>query len=109
MANIIFMPHHWAADTNATFALAKKLQSCGHSVYYFNIPDSKNKIRAQELEFIPIFSHIFPEGSVAKKNYDQANGKYPGFKDFILKVGGMCDSILEGEIVKASKSVHPDL
>ena len=72
MANIVFMPFHWAADMNATFALARKLQNRGHSVCYATIPDTEERIRAQGFEWVPIFAEVFPKGELARQDAAEA-------------------------------------
>ena len=91
MATVIFMPFHWDANINSTFAVARGLQRRGHRVYYLCIPDSEERIRAQCFDFIPIFSEVFPKGALQEQYSNEANGKHQGLDGFRSKILGMCD------------------
>ncbi len=109
MPTIVLMPFHWASDINSTFALARKLRNCGHRVFYLCIPDVEQRIRAQGFDFIPIFSRVFPKGSLAEQDARQAKGADTGVQTFKARFQGMCEDLTNDEIEKAAKSVHPDL
>jgi MGT family glycosyltransferase len=109
MANIIFMPFHWASDMNATFALARKLQTRGHRVHYLCIPDTEERIRAQGFDFTPIFSRVFPRGALAEQHASQVQGKSYGPVEFKARLRGMCELLCDGEISHATRGLHPDL
>jgi MGT family glycosyltransferase len=109
MANIVFMPFHWAADMNATFALARKLQRRGHRVYYATIPDTEERIRAQGFEWVPAFSEVFPKGELARQDAAEAKGQAYGVEQLRNRVRGMCDLLRKGEINRATREIKPDL
>lgn len=109
MSTIVFMPFHWAADMNATFALARKLQSRGHRVYYLTIPDTEGRIRAQGFEWIPAFSRVFPKGELAKQAAAEAEGKAYGVDQFKTRLRGMCELLRDQEITRATAGIRPDL
>jgi len=109
MANIVFMPFHWAADMNATFALARKLQHRGHRVYYATIPDTEERIRAQGFEWAPAFSEVFPKGELARQDAAEAQGQAYGVEQLRNRVRGMCDLLRKGEISSATREIKPDL
>jgi zeaxanthin glucosyltransferase len=109
MATIVFMPFHWAADMNATFALARKLQKRGHRVYYLTIPDTEDRIRAQGFEWIPAFAQVFPKGEMVKQSAAEAQGKAYGAAEFKARLRGMCELLRNQEISRATAGIHPDL
>ena len=109
MANIVFMPFHWAADMNATFALARKLQRRGHRVYYATIPDTEERIRAQGFEWTSAFSEVFPKGELARQDAAEAQGQAYGVEQLRNRVRGMCDLLRKGEISRATRKIKPDL
>jgi zeaxanthin glucosyltransferase len=109
MANIVFMPFHWAADMNATFALARKLQHRGHRIYYATIPDTEDRIRAQGFEWVPAFREVFPKGELARQDTAEVQGQAYGAEQFRNRVRKMCDLLREGEINRATREIKPDL
>lgn len=109
MANIVFMPFHWAANMNVTFALARKLQQRGHRVYYLTIPDTRDRIVAQGFDWIPIFTPVFPEGELAKQSVAEAEGKIYGATEFKARLRGMCELLRKDEIGRAIRKISPDL
>jgi zeaxanthin glucosyltransferase len=109
MATIVFMPFHWASDLNPTFALARKLRNRGHHVHYLCIPDTEPRIRSQAFDFTPIFSHAFPEGTLAKQYQSEAQGKRYGWAEFRNRFQGTCELLREGELDRAIRHLHPDL
>jgi zeaxanthin glucosyltransferase len=109
MANIVFMPFHWASDMNATFALARKLQHRGHRVYYATIPDTEDRIRSQGFEWVPAFREVFPKGELARQDAAQAQGQAYGAEQLRNRVRGMCDLLRKGEISRATREIKPDL
>jgi MGT family glycosyltransferase len=109
MAKIVFMPFHWAADMNATFSLARKLQHRGHRVYYATIPDTEERIRAHGFEWTPAFRAVFPKGELARQDAAEAQGKSYGAEQFRNRVRGMCDLLRKGEITRATGEIKPDL
>jgi MGT family glycosyltransferase len=109
MANIVFMPFHWAADMNATFALARKLQHRGHRIYYATIPDTEERIRAQGFEWVPAFREVFPKGELGRQDAAEAQGQAYGAEQFRNRVRGMCDLLRKGEINRATREIKPDL
>jgi zeaxanthin glucosyltransferase len=109
MANLVFMPFHWAADMNASFALARKLQRRGHRIYYATIPDTEDRIRNQGFDWVPIFSQVFPKGELARQDAAVAQGQSYGAARFQERVRGMCDLLRNGEINRATRDIKPDL
>src|SRR5437016_13902669 len=109
MANIVIMPLYWQANINVTFALAKKLRSNGHRVYYACIPETEERIRSQGLDFIPVFSSVFPPGTLATQYANEAAGKYLGVAGINARVKGMCDLCRDGEVARATAHLKPDL
>lgn len=109
MSTIVIAPLYWHSDLNATFALAKKLERVGHRVHYACIPDLEERIRAQGFDFVPIFSSIFPRGTLATQAANEAAGKYLGAAGINDRVKGMCDLCRNGELTNATRHLHPDL
>jgi zeaxanthin glucosyltransferase len=109
MATVIFMPFHWDANINSTFAIARGLRKRGHHVHYLCIPDNEERIRAQGFDFIQIFSEVFPKGALQEQYSNEANGKYQGLDGFRARILGMCDLMLKNAIGKALRGLHPDL
>jgi len=109
MATIVVMPFHWAADMNASFALAKKLQNRGHRIFYLTIPDTEDRIRAQGFEWIPVFTQVFPKGELEKQSASEVQGKAYGAAEFKARLRGMCELLRNDEIGRATSAIHPDL
>ena len=109
MANIVIAPLYWQADINATFAPAKKLRERGHGVLYACIPDTEERIRAQGFDFVPLFSSIFPVGTLAAQYADEAAGKHLGAAGINARVEAMCELSRNGELATATGNFHPDL
>lgn len=109
MANIVIAPVFLRANVNVTFALARRLQSRGHRVVYASIPDTEEYIRRQGFDVVPIFSDVFPRGTLASHSANDANGKYVSIAELNAKDSAMCSLCLNGEIAKATDNLHPDL
>jgi zeaxanthin glucosyltransferase len=109
MANIVMAPLYWHADINATFALAKRLRERGHQVLYACIPDTEERIRAQDFDFVPLFSGVFSLGTLAAQYADEAAGKYLGAAGINARVEAMCERSRNGELASATGNFHPDL
>ena len=109
MATIVFMPFHWAADMNASFALARKLQNRGHRIVYLTIPDTEERIRAQGFEWLPVFDQVFPKGELEKQSDSETQGKAYGAAEFKARLRGMCELLRNNEIGRATSSIKPDL
>jgi zeaxanthin glucosyltransferase len=109
MATIVLMPFHWAADMNATFALARKLQNRGHRIFYLTIPDTEDRIRAQGFDWLPIFNQVFPKGELEKQSASEIQGKAYGPAEFKARLRGMCELLRNNEIGRAIKAIRPDL
>ena len=109
MANIVIAPLYWHSDINATFALARKLQGKGHRVCYACIPDTEERIRSQGFDFVPLFTGVFPPGTLAAQYADEAAGKYLGAAGINARVRAMCQLCREGELAKATRGFAPDL
>jgi zeaxanthin glucosyltransferase len=109
MANIVIAPLYWHSDLNATFALARKLQGKGHRVCYACIPDTEERIRSQGFHFVPLFTGVFPLGTLAGQYADEAAGKYLGTSGINERVRAMCELCREGELAKATRGFAPDL
>jgi len=62
MANIIFSILPEIGHINASLKIAKSLKSRGHQVYYLQLAEYEEYIRAQGLEFIPLLERKFPKG-----------------------------------------------
>lgn len=109
MATIVLMPFHWAADMNAAFALARKLQSRGHRIFFLTIPDTEDRIRAQGFDWLPAFNQIFPKGELEKQSASEVQGKAYGPAEFRTRLRGMCELLRNNEIGRATKAISPDL
>jgi zeaxanthin glucosyltransferase len=109
MSTIVFMPFHWAAEMNATFGLARKLQRRGHRIYYLTIPDTEDRIRAQGFDWLPIFGSVFPKGELDKQAAAEAQGKAYGAVEFKARLRGMCDLLRNNEIGRSISDIRPDL
>jgi zeaxanthin glucosyltransferase len=109
VANIVIAPLYWHADLNATFALARKLQGKGHHVHYVCIPETEERIRSQGFDFTPVFSSVFPPGTLATQYANEAAGKYLGVAGINARVRGMCEHCRDGEVARATARLKPDL
>jgi MGT family glycosyltransferase len=109
MSNIILIPHYWASDLNASFALARKLRRRGHQVHYLCVPESEERIRAQGFDFASFFSRVFPNGSIEEQFSNEAQGKYGGLNAFREKFRGMCELLRQGEMDNATRGLDPAL
>src|SRR5437762_11973255 len=109
MATIVIAPLYWHGNMNVTFALAKKLQSRGHSVHYACIPDMEERVRSQGFDFVPVFSNVFPLGTLPAQFADEAKGKYLGVARVNTRVQAMCELCRDGGMAKSTRSLHPDL
>lgn len=109
MATIILMPFHWAADMNASFALARKLKNRGHRVVYLTIPDTEDRIRAQGFEWLPAFNQVFPKGELEKQSASEIQGKTYGPAEFKARLRSMCELLRNSEIGRATSAIRPDL
>ena len=52
---------------NPMTALARKLQSRGHEVVFFGLPDAESIVRAAQLKFVPFCEKEYPTGSITKE------------------------------------------
>lgn len=109
MATIVLLPYYWAANTNATFALARRLRLRGHRVIYLGIPDSEERIRSQGFDFLPIFERVFPRGAFDEQSANEASGRSAGLAVFRDRVQAICGLLEQGEIERALGSVRTDL
>jgi zeaxanthin glucosyltransferase len=109
MATIVLMPIHWDANLNASFALGRALLRRGHRVHILCLPDTEERVRAQGFEFTPIFSRVFPRGTLARQYAEEASGRYLGADGFKSRIRGMCISMLDGELESAARSLRADL
>jgi MGT family glycosyltransferase len=109
MANIVIAPLYWHANMNVTFALARELQSIGHRILYACIPDTEERIRSQGFDFVPVFSKVFPKGTLAAQFANEAAGKFLGAAGVIARVQAVCELCREGEVARATAHLHPDL
>jgi zeaxanthin glucosyltransferase len=109
MANVVIAPLYWQANINVTFALAKKLRSRGHRVCYACIHDTEARIRSQGFDFVPVFSSVFPPGTLAAQSANEAAGKYLGATGVNGRIKAMCELCRDGEIRKATRDFHPGL
>src|SRR2546428_13535141 len=109
VATFVFMPFHWAANLNATFAVARRLRSRGHRVCYLGIPDSAKRIRSQGFDVVPIFDQVFPEGSLVERSAREARGELLSAPEFRVRVRGMCAFLRAGEIERRVRHLSPDL
>src|SRR5262249_9876434 len=51
---------------NSMTGLARKLQSRGHEVVFFGVPDTERAIRAADLQFVPFCENEYPPRSLDK-------------------------------------------
>lgn len=109
MANVVIAPLYWQANMNVTFALAKRLQSAGHRIHYVCIPDTEERICSQGFDFVPVFSSVFPKGTLAAQFTNEAGGKFLGAAGVNARVRAMCELCGNGEIARATSTLRPDL
>jgi zeaxanthin glucosyltransferase len=109
MSTIVIMPFHWAADMNASFALARKLQARGHRIFYLTIPDTEDRVRAQGFEWLPVFNQVFPKGELERQSASEAQGKAYGAAEFKARLRGMCELLRNDEIGRAARAIRSDL
>ena len=69
MAKIQFLIWPEKGHLNSTFKLAKALQSRGHTVIYSQLFVLEEYIRAQGLDFAPLFAELFPKGYEVHRNH----------------------------------------
>ena len=69
MANILFMMWPEPGHINPTLRIAKTLKSHGHKVFYAQLGDFEDYIRAEGLEFVPFFGELLPTGYQVRQNY----------------------------------------
>src|SRR4051812_24601792 len=62
MARILFAPFFDTGHLNATFLLARQLQSRGHEVLYVSIPDVGAVIEREGFRFTPVLEEHLPKG-----------------------------------------------
>src|SRR6185312_8070527 len=55
---------------NSSFKLAKSLKSRGHAVVYSQLFAFEEYIRAEGLDFDPLFPEVFPKGYQVHRNYN---------------------------------------
>lgn len=109
MSDIAIIPHYWASDLNASFALARKLSRRGHQAHFLCVPESEERIRAQGFGFTPFFSSVFPKGSIEEQFSNEAQGKYGGLAAFRERFRGMCERLRAGELERAIAGLNPAL
>jgi len=109
MATIVVMPFHWAADMNASFALARKLQGRGHRIFFLTIPDTEGSVRAHGFDWLPSFNQVFPKGELEKQSTSEIQGKAYGAAEFKARLRGMCELLRNNEISRATRAINPDL
>jgi len=109
MATVVFIPFHWTASINATFALARRLQRRSHRILYLGIPDIAARVRSQGFEFLPAFESVFPQGALEEQYTNEANGRALGLSDFRRRVLETCALMEQGEIERALGALRPDL
>jgi UDP:flavonoid glycosyltransferase YjiC (YdhE family) len=68
MATIQFLMWPEKGHLNSSFKLAKSLKSRGHSVVYSQLFAFEEYIRAEDLDFAPLFSDLFPKGYQIHRN-----------------------------------------
>src|SRR5436309_10295248 len=103
------MPLHWAANLNAAFALARRLQIRGHRVHFLCLPDTEDRIRSQGFDFTPVFERVVPRGALPQQNAKETRGTYIGADGFKARIRGMCECLLAGELERAADRLAPDL
>ena len=109
MATIVVMPFHWAADMNASFALARKLHGRGHRIFFLTIPDTEGSVRAHGFDWLPAFNQVFPKGELEKQSASEIQGKAYGAVEFKARLRGMCELLRNDEISRATRAINPDL
>lgn len=67
MKTIVFIPHSQVGHINPTFKLAKNLKRLGYKVCYLGFQDHEEYVRAQGLDFVPIFKELCPKGFVLEQ------------------------------------------
>jgi zeaxanthin glucosyltransferase len=77
MARIAFVLDHEEGHLLPTFKLARQLRERGHSVNYLGLVDSGPLVRRQGLDFVPILSQVFPEGSIPRLKQDLLETQEP--------------------------------
>jgi zeaxanthin glucosyltransferase len=73
-----------SGQLNPMTALARRLQSRGHEVVFFGVPDVEPFARAAGLEFVPYGETEYPAGSIEKVYSSVAN-----LKGFVV-LGNSC-------------------
>jgi UDP:flavonoid glycosyltransferase YjiC (YdhE family) len=68
MATIQFLMWPEKGHLNSSFKLAKSLKSRGHSVVYSQLYAFEEYIRAEDLDFAPLFPDLFPRGYQIHRN-----------------------------------------
>jgi UDP:flavonoid glycosyltransferase YjiC (YdhE family) len=69
MATIQFLMLPERGHLNSSFKLAKSLKSRGHTVVYSQLLTFEEYIRAEGLDFAPLFAELFPTGCQVHRDY----------------------------------------
>jgi UDP:flavonoid glycosyltransferase YjiC (YdhE family) len=69
MATIQFLMFPEKGHLNSSFKLAKSLKSRGHAIVYSQLFAFEEYIRAEELDFAPLFPELFPKGYQIHQDY----------------------------------------
>lgn len=109
MAKIIFASYPETGHLNASFKVAKGLQSNGHQVSYLSLPDFEEYIRDQGFEFIALFEKLCPKGflfeTAVKNNLENIEAVLLQ----VSKAGQPLERALFQEIQQTIHRAEPDL
>src|SRR5436309_630337 len=103
------MPLHWAANLNAAFALARRLQLRGHRLHFLCLADTEDRIRSQGFDFTPVFERAVPKGALPRQYAEETRGTYIGAGGFKGRIRAICEGLLAGELERAADRLGADL
>jgi MGT family glycosyltransferase len=102
-----------AGHLYATVALAEKLRARGHEVSYLATPDFENRVRSRGFEFVPVLSHLFPEGFANQRPPASATSNRQGFLTILRRQGQLVKDLRDfwsgEEINRLLAGLRPDL
>jgi zeaxanthin glucosyltransferase len=109
MATVVFVPYPETGHLNPTFKIARALKRQGHRVVYIGLLDFEEYVRAQGLEFFPIFKQMCPRGFLLQQ---AVNKNMENFEAILLRArnanqGGGFNPFME--IAAGVQTIRPDL
>ena len=109
MARIAFAIEHEEGHLFPTFKLARRLEARGHQVAYFGLPDSREVVRAQGLEFHPILEKSLPAGTAPVLRHGAGELQGPtGTRSWMSFYEAYLCGLARGEVDPPVRAFRPD-